>query len=293
MLEVARVALGLVLQLLQRLPHLLLDLHAQVQRRDEPGLEVRAGLAVERRLALLQPLLQRAQLGLGGLLHRVARGEPGHRAVQLLGALDDLVAQRLQPVVLQAHLHQRAAELRRHLAAAAEGVQRRLRLQSLDRRGGEPLARLLQRRVVGVLGVLAKAGQPQPLGQLGALRLELRHLRLQRLGGFLQHLQPLRRTVDLLGARGLDEGPRHRVDELVQVLALRVLHADAHHVGVGDGAHVERAAQLLDELALGLLGAAQPDAALLEVGDRPLQHVLAGDGVRQVVDVFAVLRVRL
>ena len=159
--------------------------------------------------------------------------------------------------------------------------------------GGGPLTRLGQRGVVGVGGAVGKGGQAQALGQRHALGGQLGDLGAHLVGRGAQALQPFRRAEDLLGTGGLGEGRGHRVDQVVQVGGIVGVGADAHHVGVGHGAHIERAAQQLDVLALGQGRRAQVDAACLQVGHGAFQHVLPDDGVRQVVHELAVLRVRL
>ena len=118
---------------------------------------------------------------------------------------------------------------------------------------------------------------------------------MQLAGGILQHVQAFVGTIDLLVLAGFQERGHHGVDQVVQVLLVffLALDADSYHVGVGHRSHIDGLLQLFDVAPFRQVRGPGIDTSITQLLQGGLQHVVADHGLRQLVHILAVLRVRL
>ena len=79
----------------------------------------------------------------------------------------------------------------------------------------------------------------------------------------------------------------------IRLVFFAAFGADANHVGVGDRLDVDGFLQSFDEAPFRHCWGFEVDTAFMQPLECFLQHVVAHHGLRQLVHVFAVLRVRL
>ena len=147
-------------------------------------------------------------------------------------------------------------------------------MASLNRGQCQFFSRLHEHGVIGIGRVLAKGGQPQPTGQLGALLLKLADLGADREAAFLQYQAALVRTVNLFIAGGLEEGIHNGIDYFIKMHALVRHQADFDHVGIGNCIDIQGALQPLDAFAVVFCRQARLNARLSEPGNGIFNHVI-------------------